>query len=67
MSDTATIQGIYEELKELKKDITFIKKHMFDPDTIMTTDEARRFEQSMRELDAKETTPLSSVKKKLGL
>lgn len=67
MTETTTIQRIYDELKELRKEVTFIKKHMFDPDTIMTTEESRRFEQSMKELKEGKTTPLSELKKELGL
>lgn len=58
---------ILEELKTIKIDLDFIKKHMFDPDTIMTTEEGERFEQSMKELKEGKTTPLSELKKELGL
>jgi len=67
MTETATIESVYEELKTLKKDISFIKKHMFDPDTIMTTEENKRFEKSIEELKQGKTTPLSKLKKELGL
>lgn len=58
---------ILEELKTIKIDLDFIKSHMFDPDTIMTTEESERFEQSMKELKEGKTTPLSELKKELGL
>jgi len=67
MTETTIIQRIYDELQELKKDVTFIKKHMFDPDTVMTIEESRRFEQSMRELKEGKTTPFSELKKDMGL
>ena len=67
MPEATTIQRIYDELKELRKEVTFIKSHMFDTDTIMTTEESRRFEQSMKELKEGKTTPLSELKKELGL
>lgn len=67
MTETVTIQRIYDELKELRKEVIFIKRHMFDPDTIMTTEESKRFEQSRKELKAGKTTPLSELKKELGL
>lgn len=63
----AVIKNIYEELKSLKEEVIFIKKHMFDPDAIITTEESRRFEQSMKELKAGKTTSLSKIKKELGL
>ena len=58
---------ILEELKDIKKELNFIKEHMFDPDTIMTTEESRRFKQSLKELKEGKTTPLSLVKDELGL
>ena len=58
---------LLKELKEIRSELDFIKKHMFDPDTIMSTEEAKRFEQSMRELKEGKTTPLSTIKKELGL
>ena len=61
------MESLLRELKTIKTDIHFIKKHMFDPDTIMTTEESRRFEQSMKELREGKTTPLSELKKELGL
>jgi hypothetical protein len=67
MTEAKTIQSIYDELQELRKEIKFIKNHMFDPDTIMTIEESRRFEQSMKELEEGKTTPLSEIKKELGL
>ena len=67
MSESATMQGIYEELKSLKEEVLFIKKHMFDPDTIMTTEEKKIFERSVKEFNAGKTVPLASLKKKLGL
>lgn len=66
MAETVTIKKIYDEIKGLKKEVTFIKKHMFDPDTIMTTEESKRFEESMKELKEGKTTPLSELKKELG-
>jgi hypothetical protein len=67
MSESATMQGIYEELKSLREEVLFIKKHMFDPDTVMTTEEKKIFERSMKEFKEGKTISLASVKKKLGL
>lgn len=67
MAEAISIQKIFDKLDKLSKDVIFIKKHMFDPDTIMTTEEARRFEQSMKELKEGKTTPLSELKKELGI
>lgn len=58
---------LIQELKEIKKDIHFIKEHMFDPDTIMTTEENKIFEQSLKELKEGKTTSLSEIKKEIGI
>jgi len=66
MTGASAIDRIHNELKFLREEVTFIKKHMFDPDTIMTTEESKRFEKSMKELKQGKTTPLSELKKELG-
>ena len=65
MAETTTIQKIYDELKVLKKDVTFIKKHMFDPDRIMTKEESKRFEESIKDFkEGRYITISSKVSKK---
>ena len=66
MAEAVTIEKIYEELKALKNEVVFIKDHMFDPDVIMTSEESRRFEQSIKELKEGKTTQLPELKKELG-
>jgi len=66
MAEAMNVQ-ITEELKAIRKDLAFIKTHMFDPDTIMSFEEERRFKQAMVELKEGKTTPLSKLKKELGL
>jgi nicotinic acid phosphoribosyltransferase len=61
------MKQVIDKLDVIKSEIDYIKKHMFDPDTIMTTEEGKRFEQSMKELKEGKTTPLSKLKKELGL
>ena len=67
MAETINVKKVYDELKDLKKEVIFIKRHMFDPDTIMTTEEARRFEQAMKEFKEGKTTSHEDLKKELGL
>ncbi len=47
--------------------IKHTRKNMFDPDTIMTIDEAKRFNESMKEFKQGKTTSLSTLKKELLL
>ena len=67
MAEIVLMQKIYDELKILKDEVVFIKKHMFDPDTIMTIEESKRFEACMLEFKQGKTTPLSELKEELGL
>ncbi len=64
---TTEVQQILEELKVIKIDLNFIKKHMFDPDTIITPEEIKTYKQSMNELKEGKTTSLSQLKKELRL
>ena len=66
MAETINVQ-ISEELKAIRKDLEFIKSHMFDPDAIMSIQEEQRFKQALNELKEGKTTPLSKLKKQLGL
>ncbi len=67
MAETVTIQKVYDEIKSLKEEVHFIKKHMFDPDTIMSSEEEKIFQQSLREYKEGKTKSLTQVKKDLGL
>ena len=58
---------MYGELLALRRDVQFIKTHMFDPDTIMTTEEEERYGRAMRELEEGKTTSLEDLKKELGM
>ncbi len=67
MEETINVNSVYMQLLALRKEIEFIKKHMFDPDTIMTTEEEERYERAMQELENGETTSLEDLKKELGM
>ena len=67
MGQETLIQKMYEEVKEMKADVNFIKAHMFDPDTIMSTEENKRFAQSMKEFKKGNTVSLAQLKKELKL
>ena len=51
MTETATIQKIYAELKDLKREVIFIKKHMVESETLTQDDidSLREAEHDLRE------------------
>ncbi len=61
------MKQIMEKLEKIESEVGFIKDHMFDPDTIMTLEEEGRYKKALQELKAGKTTPLSKLKKELGL
>lgn len=67
MAETINTEKLYRELISIRNDISFIKTHMFDPDTIMTTEEEERYEIAMQELKEGKTTSLEELKKELGM
>lgn len=67
MPETINMEKMYRELVTLRKEVQFIKMHMFDPDTIMTTEEEERYERAMQELKEGKTTSLKDLKEELGV
>ena len=61
------MERMYRELLSLRKEVQFIKTHMFDPDTIMTTEEEERFERAMKEYKEGKFISLEDLKKELEL
>jgi len=67
MAETINMEKMYMELLALRKEVQFIKTHMFDPDTIMTTEEEERFERAMKEYKEGKFISLEDLKKELEL
>jgi len=67
MPEIINMEKIYRGLLSLRREIQFIKTHMFDPDTIMTTEEEERYERAMQEYKEGKTISLENLKKELGL
>ena len=67
MVETINIEKVYKELMALRNEIQFIKKHMFDPDTIMTADEEEKYERAIKELEEKKTISLEELEKELEM
>ena len=62
MTESITIEKVFKEIQAVKEEVSFIKKHMFDPDTIMTSEESRRFEQALKEFHEGKTISLDKLK-----
>jgi hypothetical protein len=67
MAETINMEKMYREILALKNEVQFIKTHMFDPDTIMTTEEEERYERAMQELNEGKTTSLEDLEKELEI
>lgn len=60
-----TLETVYKELKTVKKDVRFIKEHMIDPDTVLTPEEEKRFEESMKEYQDGKAVSLEDFEKEM--
>ena len=67
MEEIINIEKMYRELLALRREVQFIKTHMFDPDTIMTTEEEERYQRAMCELKEGKTTSFEDLEKELGM
>ena len=54
---------IMQELREIKMDLDFIKKHMVDVDTILTPEEEVELNEGLRELEKGKTFSFDIIKK----
>jgi hypothetical protein len=67
MAEIINMEKMYREILALRNEVQFIKAHMFDPDTIMTTEEEERYERAMQELNEGKTTSLEDLEKELEI
>jgi len=63
MAQTSIPKEVIEELKMIRRDLDYIKKHMIDVDTILTIDEERRLEESLGEYKEGKQSNLSILKR----
>ena len=57
---------VFDELKSLKKEVTFIKKHMVNVDMFMTPEEEERLTEALEEHKKGKTISLEDLKKEIG-
>jgi len=63
MKQASIPKEVIEELKMIRRDLDYIKKHMIDVDTILTIDEERRLEESLEEYKEGKTIELEDFEK----
>ncbi len=56
---------IWEELKVIRRELGYIKEHMVDVDTVLTQEEERLLDESLREFEEGEATKLEDFEKEL--
>ena len=56
---------IWEELKVIRRELGYIKEHMVDVDTVLTQEEERILDESLREFEEGEATKLEDFEKEL--
>ena len=66
MIEAVTMDMVFDELKSLKKEVTFIKKHMVDVDMFMTPEEEERLTEALEEHKKGKTISLEDLKKEIG-
>lgn len=57
---------IVEELRMIREDLEYIKKHMVDVDTVLTSEEEERLEESLKEYREGKTTSLEDFEKEMS-
>lgn len=65
MSEAINPAEIFEELKEIKKEINHIKKHMIDIDMVLTSEEDFRLKEALKEYKEGKATKLEDFEKEL--
>jgi len=56
---------IWEELKVIRRELGYIKEHMVDVDTVLTPEEERILDESLREFEEGVATKLEDFEKEL--
>ena len=65
--ENITLETIHKELKLIKKELSEIKEHMVDVDTILTLDDYISLQQYKKEKSGGKLTSHEELKKELGL
>lgn len=66
MSEAVTMSMVYDELKDMKKELAYIKDHMVDVDMFLTAEEEIKLEEALEEHKKGKTISLDKLKAELG-
>ena len=66
ITQTVDVQQMTEELKAIRTDLDYIKKHMVDVDTILTPEEEERLDEAVEEYKSEKAVSLEDFEKQLG-
>jgi len=64
MSEAIIPKELENELKAIRADLNYIKENMVDVDTILTKEDERALDESLKEHKEGKTTPLEELKRK---
>lgn len=64
--NVTTEKEILKELKVIRKELTYIKEHMIDIDTILTPEEERILEEGIKEFKEGKAIKLEDVERDRG-
>jgi hypothetical protein len=65
-TESINVNEITEELKAIRKDLNFIKSHMFDEDCILMKEEEKRAEEAIEEYKLGKAVPLKVFEKEMN-
>jgi hypothetical protein len=66
MTEAMDARIVADELKAIREDLEYIKQHMVNADTILSTEEEARLEKSLKEHSEGKTVKLKDFEKKMS-
>jgi hypothetical protein len=63
MVETANMDKVYRELLALRKEVSYIREHMVDADSVLTQEENLELDKSIKELKEGKAFSLKDIEK----
>lgn len=64
--ENVTLETIHKDLEFIKNKVIEIEKHIVDIDTVLTPEEEKRIEESIKEYNAGRTTSIEDFEKEMS-